>query len=102
MPSTLTTTIIITRKMAQATTKNPPLNSSINATFFNGFKVDFQSIGTGMVIRYKSVAMLQARKVQTIWFEIAGWQASRETEQLANRDTLDLWRMMLGSLPGSG
>ena len=43
------------------TTKIPPLKSKINPIFFSGFKVVFQSMGTGMEMRYKSVATLKAK-----------------------------------------
>lgn len=62
--------------MAQMTTKSPLLKSTIRPAFLAGFRVECQSIGTGIDIRYKSVATLHDRKVQMTWFETAGWHTS--------------------------
>lgn len=43
----------------------------LEAIFFASLKVDFQSIGRGMSIRYISVETLAANDVQTIGREMA-------------------------------
>lgn len=57
----LTDTISTQRKVAQATTNKPLLKRMIKPSFFIGRKVDCQSIGMGMEIKYKSVATLKER-----------------------------------------
>jgi hypothetical protein len=72
----LTVTIRTQRRVAQMITKIPPLNRKINPAFFAGFRLECQSMGTGIDIKYKSVATLQDRKVQMTWLDTAGWHTS--------------------------
>lgn len=60
----LTVAISTERSMAQIITNIPPLNRIINPTFLAGLRVDCQSMGMGIEIRYKSVETLHERKVQ--------------------------------------
>lgn len=50
--------------MAQIITNIPPLNRIINPIFLAGLRLDCQSMGIGIDIRYKSVETLHERKVQ--------------------------------------
>lgn len=56
--------------------KTPDVSKIVHAIFFDSFKPDFHNIGTGIVIKYKSVVALSARFDQMICIESAGWQTA--------------------------
>lgn len=60
------------RRIAHATTNRPPLKRMIKPIFFTGFKLDCQSMGTGMEIRYRSVMTFMERYTQMTSFDTAG------------------------------
>lgn len=49
----------------------PAPRTMVDAIFFSGRKLDCQSIGSGIDMRYKSVEALAVKDVQTIGLEIA-------------------------------
>jgi hypothetical protein len=63
--------------VAQTSTNTPALRTMVTAILFNSFRLDFQSIGIGMKIRYGSVARFAAKVTQIMGMEIAGWQTSK-------------------------
>lgn len=58
--------------------KTPDVSKIVHAIFFDNFKPDFHNIGTGIVIKYKSVVALSARFDQMICIESAGWQTAEK------------------------
>jgi hypothetical protein len=63
--------------VAQTSTNTPALRTMVTATFFNNLRLDFQSIGIGIKMRYGSVARFAAKVTHIMGMEIAGWQTSR-------------------------
>lgn len=58
--------------------KTPDVSKMVHAIFLESFRPDFHSIGTGIVIKYKSVVALSARFDQMICIESAGWQTAEK------------------------
>lgn len=98
--SKLTTSTKILLRVAQTSTKIPALRTMVEATFLIVRRVDRQSIGRGMMRRYKSVTRLAANPTQTIGLETAAWQKS--DEKLAAYSILTLSLNKRNVLPGSG
>jgi hypothetical protein len=48
----------------------------VDAIFFISLRLDFQSMGIGMVIRYMSVETFAAKETQTIGLDTAAWHIS--------------------------
>ena len=69
--SRLTTRTNTLFNVAQTRTKIPEPRTILEAIFFMVFKLDPQSIGRGMAIRYMSVETLEANEAQTMGFEMA-------------------------------
>jgi hypothetical protein len=63
--------------VAQTRTKTPALRMTVVAIFLMNLRLDFQSIGIGMKIRYGSVRRFAANVTAMTGLEIAGWQTSR-------------------------
>jgi hypothetical protein len=63
--------------VAQTRTNTPALRTMVTAIFFNNLRLDCQSIGIGMKMRYGSVARFAAKVTHIMGMEIAGWQTSR-------------------------
>jgi hypothetical protein len=78
MISRLTTKIKILLRVAQTRTKTPALSTTVVAIFFKSLRLDFQSIGIGMSMRYGSVREFAAKVTAMTGLEIAGWHTSRE------------------------
>jgi hypothetical protein len=62
----------------------PALRTIVVASFLMSFRLDFQSIGIGMKIKYGSVRRLAAKVTAMTGVEIAGWQTSGESDQCQN------------------
>jgi hypothetical protein len=54
----------------------PALRTIVVAIFLMTLRLDFQSIGIGMKIRYGSVRRLAAKVTAMTGLEIAGWHTS--------------------------
>lgn len=63
--------------VAQTRIKTPELRTIVAAIFFKGFRLDFQSIGIGMNMRYGSVMRFEAKVTAMTGVEMAGWHTSR-------------------------
>lgn len=63
--------------VAQTRTKTPELRTIVAAIFFKGFRLDCQSIGIGMNMRYGSVMRFEAKVTAMTGVEMAGWHTSR-------------------------
>ena len=63
--------------VAQTRMKTPELSTIVAATFFKGFRLDFQSIGIGMNMRYGSVMRFAAKVTPMTGVEMAGWHTAR-------------------------
>lgn len=63
--------------VAQTRTKTPELSTIVAASFFKGFRLDCQSIGIGMNMRYGSVIRFEANVTAMTGVEMAGWHTSR-------------------------
>lgn len=61
--------------VAQVMIKRPAESTKVAAIFLYSRKVDFHSIGIGIMNRKKSVDTFVTNVTQTIGFDIAGWQA---------------------------
>jgi hypothetical protein len=70
----LTTITYTLFKIAQMMISMPALRTSVAATFFNNLKLEFHSIGIGIMIRKRSVATFETNDTHRIGFEIAAWQ----------------------------
>lgn len=68
--------------VAQTKTKIPALRTMVEAIFLISLRVDSQSSGMGIRIRYMSVETFAANDVQMIGKEMAAWQESRDTVSL--------------------
>ena len=60
--------------MAQTTIKTPAQSTRLDKIFLKVFKVDCQSIGKGIRMRYRSVETLQMNETQMINRDSAAWQ----------------------------
>jgi hypothetical protein len=67
----------------------PALRTMVVATFLMSLRLDFQSIGIGMNIRYGSVRRLAAKVTAMTGLEIAGWHTSGERNQSKNDSLID-------------
>lgn len=63
-------------RVAHTRTKIPAPSTRVAATFFAGFKLDFQSMGIGMSMRYGSVIRFPAKVTAMTGLEMAGWHTS--------------------------
>ena len=94
----LTTRSITLFIVAQTRTKTPALRTIVAAIFFTGFRLDFQSMGIGINMRYGSVSRFPAKVTAMTGFEMAGWHVSRCRVSIY----LSAQDRMVISLPGSG
>ncbi len=62
--------------VAQTRMNIPALRTMVVATFLISLRLDFQSIGIGIKIRYGSVRRLAAKVTAMTGVEIAGWHTS--------------------------
>lgn len=65
-------------RVAQTSTKIPALRTMVVAIFLINFRLDFQSIGIGMKIRYGSVRRFAAKVTAITGLAIAGWHTSED------------------------
>jgi len=77
-------------------TKIPPEKSRIRPAFLVGFREDFQSMGIGIVSRYRSVRTFNTTVTKMSTLEMAGWQKSAPCQMHAK------WMRVADLLPGSG
>lgn len=63
--------------VAQTRIKTPELRTIVAAIFLIGFRLDCQSIGIGINMRYGSVRRFEAKVTATTGVEMAGWHTSR-------------------------
>lgn len=60
--------------VAQMMIKRPAESTKVAATFLYSRKLDFQSIGMGIMNKNISVETFVTNVTQTMGFDIAGWQ----------------------------
>jgi hypothetical protein len=73
----LTTRSITLLIVAQTRINTPALRTIVAAIFFTGLRLDFQSMGIGINMRYGSVRRFPAKVTAMTGFEMAGWHVSR-------------------------
>jgi hypothetical protein len=66
-------------RVAQTRIKTPALSMIVVAIFFKSFRLDVQSMGIGMNMRYGSVIRFAAKVTAMIGLAMAGWHTSRGT-----------------------
>jgi len=79
------------RRMPAMVTKMPPEKSRMSPTFFAGLSDALQSMGMGMLKRYKSVRTFKTTVTKISIFEMAGWQKSEgfpHSQRLGNMKTI--------------
>jgi hypothetical protein len=59
--------------MAKTMMRIPALSTIVAAIFFKSFKLDFHSMGRGIMKRYTSVVTFETNVTQRMGFEIAAW-----------------------------
>jgi hypothetical protein len=64
--------------VAQTRTKTPAPSTIVAAIFFMSFRLDCQSMGTGIKMRYGSVARFPAKVAAMTGLEMAGWHTPRD------------------------